>query len=393
MWRLMENIIGSDDVDNLQRFLASSDKFTNGPKVAEFEEVWSNWLGVNNSTMLNSGASANYLSIALIKHLAGVGEIILPSLGWSSDASSIIQLGMKPVFVDIDPETLGMNFSSLRKAVTKKTKAIVIIHVLGFNALTPEIMKFIKDKGLFIVEDCCESHGATYETLGERKKVGTFGDVSLFSFYFGHHMSTIEGGMICCRDESVHQLARMFRSHGMTREASDEIKTMYSAEFSDLNPMFTFAVPGFNFRSTELNAVLGLSQIKKIDKNIEIRRSNLEVWLNNLDEKKFRVSYSSDGNSNFALPLILKNKDRVLFEDVKKTLQSLSVEFRIGTAGGGNLTRQPFVLASDHRVIDNQKNVDHIHEFGLYIGNGAHVTENNLMKVITQLNKLSEKND
>jgi CDP-6-deoxy-D-xylo-4-hexulose-3-dehydrase len=160
MWKLMENIIEVEDKSNLISFLESSDRFTNGPKVQEFENVWSNWLGTSNSVMVNSGASANYLSIALVKELFGKGEVIVPSLGWSSDVSSIIQLGLTPVFVDINKKTLGINFDSLKQAVNENTKAIVVVHALGFNALTDEIMQFLKARGIFVIEDCCEAHGA-----------------------------------------------------------------------------------------------------------------------------------------------------------------------------------------------------------------------------------------
>lgn len=388
MWKLMENIIEKNDITGLIDFLNKTDRFTNGPKVLEFEENWSSWLGANKSVMVNSGASANYLSIALVKELFGIGEVIVPSLGWSSDVSSIIQLGFTPVFVDIDQDTLGLNLESLKKAININTKAVVIVHALGFNALTEEIMDFLEESNIFVIEDCCEAHGALINRKGESQKVGTFGDLGLFSFYYGHHITTIEGGMLSCSNEHYYQLLRMFRSHGMTREASKEISSKYETEFPDLNPLFTFALPGFNFRSTELNAVLGIGQMNKLDNNIEIRKRNLNQWLKELDENKFFTNYNISGNSNFALPLVLKDNDENLLCNVKSLLEKMNVEYRLGTAGGGNLSRQPFVKNIIHRIVDNQEKVNFIHDFGLYIGNGEHVKSETITNVTQALNKL-----
>ena len=387
MWRLMENIIEEDDLSSLVSFLHDTDRFTNGPKVVEFEDSWSNWLGNNYSTMVNSGASANFLSIAIVKHLFGVGEVIVPSLGWSSDVSSIVQLGMVPVFVDVDEKTLGLNANSLKAAFSENTKAVVIVHALGFNAITEEVRSILDDAGVFVIEDCCEAHGARID-LKSNSKVGTYGDLSLFSFYFGHHISTIEGGMVCSKNEELHQLSKMFRSHGMTREASEAVKSRYKNEFPELNPLFTFAVAGFNFRSTELNAVLGLSQIKKLDSNILQRQRHLERWLSVLDCEKYQVSFSCEGNSNFALPLILRWPDPDLFRDVCLLLEDNSVEYRIGTAGGGNLSKQPFLKEFSYRIADDQKVVDHIHKFGLYVGNGSHVQSERIEQLARALNEL-----
>ena len=215
-----------------------------------------------------------------------------------------------------------------------------------------------------MIEDCCEAHGATHK--GD--KVGIFGDVSNFSFYFGHHITTIEGGMVCTNDYRLWDYAKLFRSHGMTREASSEVQEQYERSRPDLNPLFTFAVPGYNFRNQEINAVLGLEQIKRLDFNCKKRSENFNYWLDNLDENKFFVNYEQNGNSNFALPLILKEKDLELFKKCCILLDEEKVEYRVGTAGGGNQARQPYLDKYDF-VAHDLSNVDHIHDFGLYIGN------------------------
>lgn len=384
MWKLMDNIIEKDDINSLISFIKNSDRFTNGPKVIEFENQWSQWLKIKFSLMVNSGASGNFMSIAIVKELFGQGEVIVPSLGWSSDVSSLVQLGMTPVFVDIDPKTLGINPVSLKKAINKDTKAIVVVHALGFNAITSEIKSILDESNLFIIEDCCESHGALLDAKS-KSLIGTYGDLSIFSFYFGHHITTIEGGMICMNEDYLYQLSRMFRSHGMTREASLKTREKYENEFPTLNPLFTFAVAGFNFRSSEINAVLGLSQINKLDKNIETRKENLDTWLACLTNSYFQTDFLVEGNSNFALPLILKEPNKVLFKKICQILDSINVEYRLGTAGGGNLSRQPFIKKFNHKIIDDQKHVNHIHDYGLYIGNGSHVSKKNIEVVAKKL--------
>jgi CDP-6-deoxy-D-xylo-4-hexulose-3-dehydrase len=237
--------------------------------------------------MVNSGASANYISIAMVKELVGIGEVIVPPIGWVSDISSVVQLGMTPVFVDVDMKNFCITIENIKNAITSNTKAIVMVHALGFNGITDELVQLCKEKNIILIEDCCEAHGAKF---GD-KKVGSIGDISLFSFYFGHHITTIEGGTVCVNDSKLYDLAKLFRSHGMTREASSELQEYYKLTNPDLNPLFTFAVAGFNMRSTELNAVLGIEQMKRLDYNIQRRIENLDIWLSNLDNSKFITSF------------------------------------------------------------------------------------------------------
>ena len=323
-WQLINDSITDGDRKAMTDFINTpNQKFTNGEKCKEFEMEWSKYIGCAHSTYVNSGASANYIMASIMKEQKGVGEVIVSPLGWVSDVSPLVNLGFTPVFVDVS-----------------------------------------MDNDLFLIEDCCEAHGATHK--GD--KVGIFGDVSNFSFYFGHHITTIEGGMVCTNDYRFWDYAKLFRSHGMTREASSEVQEQYERSRPDLNPLFTFAVPGYNFRNQEINAVLGLEQIKRLDFNCKKRSENFNYWLDNLDEKKFFVNYEQNGNSNFALPLILKEKDLELFKKCCILLDEEKVEYRVGTAGGGNQARQPYLDKYDF-VAHDLSNVDHIHDFGLYIGN------------------------
>jgi CDP-6-deoxy-D-xylo-4-hexulose-3-dehydrase len=381
-WPLINNNISYSDKEELINFIQNNDKFTNGSKVKEFETIWSRWLGVKHSVMVNSGSSGNLISISIIKELLGIGEIIVPPLGWVSDISTVVQLGMTPVFVDISLNNLSITSENIKKAITPKTRAIVLVHCLGFNAINEEIIKIAKDNNLILVEDCCEAHGAMY---GD-KKVGTLGDISIFSFYFGHHITTIEGGMVCVKNDLYYDLARLFRSHGMTREVSEETQNHFKQKYPKLNPLFTFSVAGFNLRSTELNAVLGIEQMKRIDHNIAKRRDNFKIWLNNLNHTKFIVDYETEGNSNFALPLIMKEEYKDKFIDICNLLNQEGVEYRLGTAGGGNQVLQPYLEKYNYKIVGDLPNVNYIHENSLYIGNHTELTDEKITSLVKKLN-------
>lgn len=383
-WPLINDNITSSDRLALSNFCLYGDRFTNGSKVKEFEKAWSKWLGVKHSVMINSGASANFISIAMVKELKGTGEIIVPPIGWVSDISSVVQLGMTPVFVDVSLTDFNITAENIKRAITKDTKAIVLVHTLGFNAINDEIIKIAKDNNILLIEDCCEAHGAKY---GD-KKVGSMGDISLFSFYFGHHITTIEGGTVCVNDDKLYDLAKLFRSHGMTREASSELQEYYKLTNPELNPLFTFAVAGFNMRSTEINAVLGLEQLKRLDYNIECRRNNLDIWLKNLDSSKFITSFNTQGNSNFALPLIMQGTTRNKLKDVCTILEENRVEYRIGTAGGGNQAKQPYLKKFPHKISGVLAQADYIHSNALYIGNHPELTQEQIIDLCKKLNNV-----
>ena len=389
-WPLINDNISNSDRKVLSDFILSNERLTNGKKVIEFENIWSKWLGTKRSVMVNSGTSGNYISIAIVKELLGIGEVIVPPLGWVSDISSVTQLGMTPVFVDISMDNLSITSENIKNAITDKTKAIVLIHCLGFNAINEEIIKIAKEKNILLIEDCCESHGATFNG----QKVGTFGDISIFSFYFGHHITTVEGGMISTNNEKIYELSKLFRSHGMTREVSNETQEEYKNKYPNLNPLFTFAVAGFNMRSTELNAVLGIEQMNRIDSNVEKRRHNFKLWLDNLDKNRYIVEFDLEGNSNFALPLIMKPNytDRLSINDdfsgVCDILDLNGVEYRLGTSGGGNQSLQPYLEKYEYRVVGELTNVNYVHSNSLYIGNHTDLNDEQIINLCKMLNNV-----
>lgn len=386
---LMDNNISQDDVFEIIKFLKKNKKriFTQSKKVEDFENKWSKWLGVKYSVFVNSGSSANLLTLLIIKILYGTGEIIVPTLTWISDIASVIQNNFKPVFVDINPETLCMDENHILKSINSNTKAVFITHAQGFNGLSDNLLKVLKKKNIILLEDVCESHGATFKN----EKLGTFGLISNFSFYYAHHLSTIEGGMICTNDKKIYELSRMLRAHGMVRESGNKkFEKSMIRKYPNLSPKFIFLYAAYNFRNNEISAIIGMNQLKRLNKNIAIRRKNFEIFLNHLDSKFYRTNYQLKGNSNYAFPLILKKKNLKNRDLLEKVMKKNRIEFRRGNAGGGNQLRQPylknFVKKFNYKYY---KEVDHIHFYGYYIGNYPSLKKKKILDICKILNNIS----
>jgi len=367
-WPLMYNNITRTDLDKVIEYLSQDNpKLTHGPLVMQFEREWSEWLGVKHSVMVNSGSSANDLTMIALRETYGPGEVIVPPLTWVSDISSVLRAGLKPVFVDIDPHSLAMDPKRIIEAITPDTRAVFLTHVLGYNGLTEELLKELKTRNIPLIEDVCESHGATHND----KKVGSFGWASNFSFYYAHHMTTIEGGMISTDDADLYDKLRMLRSHGMVRESlNSETKKNYIEKYPDLNPDFIFAFPSHNMRSTELNALIGIEQLKRLDINNLARTKNLEQFLSTLDPNVFQTEFKVEGISNYAFTLVLREPDFVLRDKVEDLLKKAGIEFRRGLSGGGNQLRQPYLQSqSGLPSPESMKVTDHVHHYAWYVGN------------------------
>ena len=384
---LMFNNINKDDLDKLIKFIDSHPpKFTQSSKVEMFEKQWSSWLGVQYSVYVNSGASANLLTMAVLKHLYGGGEIIVPPLTWISDIASVIQNGFKPVFADINPRTLCMDDEKIISTISRRTRAVFITHVQGFNGLTERLLKELEEKNILLIEDVCESHGATFND----KKLGSYGKISNFSYYYAHHMSTIEGGMICTNDIKIYEALRMLRSHGMVREALNESTiNRYISEYPDLSPDFIFAYPGYNVRNTELGAVIGINQLKRLDENNDKRKKNFKLFLDNLDPSRYRTDFELDGSCNYAFNLVLKEANTELRDKVEKDIRKANVEFRRGSSGGGNQMRQPYLKGIvEDKEWEAYPEVEHIHFYGYYIGNYPDLEEGKILSLCELLNNV-----
>ena len=387
--KLMENNISIDDNKSVISFLKKNPILTNNKKVEEFEKKWSKWLGVKYSVFVNSGSAANLVSMSYLRTIYEDGEIIVPTITWVSDITSVLYSNFKPIFVDIKMENLAMSEEMIEKAINKKTRAIFLTHILGLNGLTNKILEIIRKNKILLIEDVCESHGATFKG----KKLGTFGKISNFSFYYAHHMSTIEGGMVCTNDKLIYEKIRIMRGHGLLRESRDEIlKRKVLKKYKKLNKEFLFLLPGYNLRSTEINAVYGLSQIKSLDKKNKIRSKNFSYFLKNLDDKKYFTKFDTNGSCNYAFIIIFNkinrnNKFRKRFENI---LNENNIEFRRGLSGGGDQTKQPYFdfFKQRRRIIGRLKNTDTIHNFGYYIGNYPTLKKNKIKQICNIINSV-----
>ena len=382
----MRNNISRGDLDAVIRFLEQDDPIlTQSAQVAAFEHEWAGWLGVKHCVFVNSGSSANLITMAALRESAGAGEIIVPTLTWVSDIASVLQCGFEPVFVDIDPQTLGMDLDQVIDSITPRTKGIFLTHILGYNALSDPFLAEIGRRGIPLIEDVCESHGATHRG----RRLGSFGLMSNFSFYYAHHLSTIEGGMVCTNDADLFEMLRMFRSHGMVREStSAAVKDAYRERHADLNPDFIFAFPSYNVRSTEINAVIGRHQLPRLDANNEIRSRNLDIFLDGLDSNRYRTDFRREGSSNYAFTLVLREPDEALRARVETTLRGERIEFRRGTSGGGNQLRQPYLRKLYGDAYARFPKIDHVHFFGYYIGNYPDLEASRVQGLCDLLNRL-----
>ena len=383
-WPLMKNNIAREDLDAVIEFLRQDDPIlTQSTNVLAFEKAWSEWAGVKHSVFVNSGSSANQITMAAIRERFGAGEVIVPTLTWVSDIASVLQNGFTPVFVDINPRTLGMDTAQVIARITPRTRAVFLTHILGYNALDDLLLAECQKRNIPLIEDVCESHGATFKG----KRLGSFGFASNFSFYYAHHMSTIEGGMVCTNDADLYEMLRMFRSHGMVRESrSEALKNRYKSEWPDLNPDFIFAFPAYNVRSTEINAVMGLSQLKRLDERNALRTRNLNCFLDGLDPKKYFTDFAREGSCNYAFTLVLREADPALWARIETKLRANKIEFRRGTSGGGNQLRQPFMRRLMPDEFKNYPKVDHVHFFGAYIGNYPELEPDRIQALARLLN-------
>ena len=381
---LVKNPYRSKDILKAIKVLKTG-KLTMGTNVSSFEKEFTSKLKTNYSLMVNSGSSANLLAIQCLinpyrkKRLKIGDEIIIPSLCWSTSLWPIVQSGLKPIFVDIDKETLNINLADLEKKITKKTKGIMLVHVLGNSTDMTKLMKIKKKYKLILIEDTCESLGAQYKN----KFLGTFGEFSSYSFYASHQISSGEGGMICCKDKSDYEIIKSLRSHGWSRNLSNERKI--SNNNPHLDKRFIFYNSGFNLRPTEIAGAIGRSQFKDLFKFKKIRNLNRKNIINlfKKDKKINRSIKVIKPNKNvnpswFGLPLIVNKKN--LLKKLMLRLEKNGIETR--PIISGNFLKQPSV--KKYGLIKNIKfkNADYINNHGFFIGLPFDKIKINILKKI-----------
>ena len=368
-WPLMKDCITQEDKDALVDFIKTSNRYTNGPKVKEFEKEWSEWLGVEHSLFVSSGSTANTLLLSAIVekyNLKKGDKVIVPAMTWVTNVAPVIQLGLEPIFCDVESDTFSFDLEHLKQLSKehKDIRVVFVTHLFGVPAPINEFKKIIPNA--VYLEDCCESHGA--EIYGG--KVGTHSEGSTFSSYFGHHMTTVEGGFVSTNDTELYELMRAKRSHGMARECSPEVFEQYKRDYPEVDERFMFVTDGYNLRNTEFGAVLGLSQLPRLDDMIERRREICDTFVSIL--KKYGDTFhipNFTGNSSFCLPFILK--DKTIKSKMQKYLEENGVETR--PLCSGNLLRQPFL--ENYELDVNKPKVDYLHFNGFFIGNNHLITD------------------
>lgn len=384
-WPLMPNIITLRDKFELIKFILSTNYFTAGKKVEQFEQEWSTWLGSKHSLFVSSGSTANFLLISAVMELYGIkrgDKVLLPACTWMTNVAPVMQLGLTPVFCDINLDNFSFNEQDLERIsqIHPDIKIIFVTHLLGFPANNNKYQRLFPNA--IILDDVCESHGCKLEN-GIR--VGTNSVGATFSFYFGHHMTTIEGGMVSTNNTDLYDLMKMKRSHGMARHSSRFEE--YAKKYDSIEKSFLFITDGYNFRNTELSAVLGISQLKHLDQHIAIRQNNFKLFTEIVAKYPhliYPITYTKF-NSSFSLPLIARSKD--VYDSLKHKLRENGIEFR--PIVGGNLLKQPFLSGYEFAVRKDSYEADLLHTLGVYVGNNQHVTENQLEVLDNILNSIS----
>ena len=357
----------------------SSNQFTMSNNVKSFENQFARYFKTKYATMFNSGSSANFAALfSFIFHskikLKETDEIIVPAVAWSTTYSPLFYLKCKLVLVDISKNSLNVDIGELIKAITKKTKVIIAVNLLGNPSELFKLRNICKENKIILFEDNCESLGAKLKN----KYTGTFGFASSTSFFYSHHISTIEGGMVLTNDNELNILLKQIRAHGWTRDTTN-IKTKKKE--------YNFVIPGMNLRPTEINAAIGIQQLKKLNQIVSIKRKNFLIYYDLFKDSKYIDIIQENGeNSSFVLPFIIKNQYKKYLPLIKKVLKKYNVETRL--IAGGSFLKHPYSKFFNIRKIGKLSNSDYIHDYGFVIGNHPKDMKIKLIKISLIINEV-----
>jgi len=376
--KLVKNTITNHEIDSLCSWLSTYPQLTKGSLTLQFEKEWSEWLGVKYSVFVNSGSSANlgmFYALDVSGRLKNK-KIVAPCVSWVTTISPIMQLGYDLILCDTDKETLGLDTDHLEKICKEhKPSCLILVHVLGIPNKMKEICDICKKYDVILLEDSCESVGSLYEGI----KTGNFGSMSSFSTYFGHHFSTIEGGLISTNDFELYEILKSIRSHGWSRDLSEEtignLKSKYNID--DFRNLYTFYFPGFNLRSTDLQAFLGISQLKTLDIKNKKRYENYLRYSEKIENDYWKINYNQF-TSNFSYPIIHKNKNKIV-----KNLMEAKVECRPLVCG--SISRQPFYYEKYGKKEFEFSDI--VHDYGLYIPNNPDMSNEEIDYICEIVNK------
>jgi CDP-4-dehydro-6-deoxyglucose reductase, E1 len=366
-YELASSSWGEEEIRALNKVVESG-MLTMGKNVADFEQAFADKFGMKYGVMVNSGSSANLIGVAALafkknRPLRPGDEVIVPAISWATTYYPLLQYGLKLKFIDVDLNTLNMDVTQLERALTPKTRMVVAVSILG-NPCELEVMRdFCNKHGLYLFEDNCESMGASLNG----KPTGTFGDVTTFSSFFSHHISTMEGGVLLTNDEEMYHLSKSLRAHGWTRNLPEN-SPIYEKKYDDFYEAYRFILPGYNVRPLEISAAIGIEQIRKLDEMVEIRRKNADMFLELFrNDARFIIQKENGKSSWFSFTMIvnpeLRLDRKVAFEAMKKA----DIGYRIIT--GGNFLRHDVIKYFDYEKVGDIRNADIAHDRGFFVGN------------------------
>ncbi|SMH56154.1 DegT/DnrJ/EryC1/StrS family aminotransferase [Azospirillum agricola] len=366
-YELAASTWGPEEIAAIERVVASG-RFTMGEQVAAFEREFADYFGVRHGIMVNSGSSANLVAVAALAYkaerpLQRGDEVIVPAISWATTYHPLQQYGLKLRFVDVELDTLNIDVSKLEQALTPRTRAIVPVSILGNPAALDVIRAFADAHGLYVLEDNCESMDA--ELNG--RKAGTFGDLNSFSFFFSHHISTMEGGMVLTDDLELAHLCRAMRAHGWTRDLPADTP-LYQRGDSDHFEAYRFILPGYNVRPLELEGAIGREQLKKLPALTAARRRNMALFQELFaGDGRFIIQRENGVSSCFSFTIILNPERDPDRETVFAALKEADIGFRIIT--GGCFLRHDVLKYYDYDTVGAIRNAHTAHDLGFFVGN------------------------
>jgi CDP-4-dehydro-6-deoxyglucose reductase, E1 len=367
-YELAASTWGPEELEAVHRSIERG-RFTMSEEVASFEREFAAYFGMQYGVMVNSGSSANLIAVAALfytkeRPLQRGDEVIVPAISWSTTYHPLQQYGLKLRFVDVQLSTLNMDVSKLERALTPRTRAIVAVSILGNPAALDVLERFAREHGLYLIEDNCESMDAE---LGGRK-TGTFGHLNTFSFFFSHHISTMEGGIILTNDLELNHLLRSLRAHGWTRDLPAH-SPLFERGGDDHFEAYRFILPGYNVRPLELAGAVGREQLKKLPAMTALRRSNLALFQSLFTgDDRFILQCENGKSSSFSFTIVLNPARRIDRDSVFQALRDADIGFRIIT--GGCFLRHDVIRYYDYDVVDGGvPNADLVHDRGFFVGN------------------------
>jgi len=382
MITLVKDTIDNNDIDRLVDWLKTYPRLTKGPITLELERKYADWLGTEYAVFCNSGSSANLLMLSAIIEKYKSKKVVVPSVAWATDLAPVMQLGLKPLLCDCNMDDLSVDLNHLEEIFkTESPDALLLVSVLGLVPDMDEITRLCEKYDVILLEDTCESMGSEYRNT----KLGTFGKMSSFSTFFGHHISTIEGGFVCTDDKELYELLVSMRSHGWSRDLSVETQLNLLEEWgvSEFDSLYTFYYTGYNLRSTDLQAYIGLTQIDKLDEWGKKREKNFEFYQELIRNDYWKPKYDLNNfTSNFAYPIISPKRDNIV-----KSLQENDIETRPMICG--SMGTQPFYAKKYGRL--ELPNVTKVDKYGFYVPNHPKLTKDEIVFIIHTINKEIDK--